>query len=505
MTWLVISHSREVEAAAEPAYNAAPVSFGSASNSYEILAKLAEGGMAEIFIARNATGAGVERIVVLKRILPHLADNTELVRMFIHEAKLAAQLQHPNIAQVFDVGKLGSSYFFTMEYVHGETVRNLTLLARGMRQRIPFGTVLSIAAGAAAGLHHAHERRGIDGKPLGIVHSDVSPSNILISREGIVKVVDFGIARATGSNANTSGELRGKISYLSPEQCHSSRDIDRRSDLFSLGIVLWELITLQGLYRRSSDFENMSAIESELALPPSQFRKDTPPVLDELVLKLLAKRPEDRFQTAGQLLESIEAAAMSLRTPLSVAGLARTMHEWFGERAEPWIEESRVGGSKRLVVASEPYSSSNLVKTLAAPVDDQLTTMEPTTPTPDDIPGDTIPDSPAVESLEKLRDRLLREAKQRRTPDPDEIEDGRETIPRIPVDKVIMTSQRMTPARVVPTVPPAASASGSGSRGPSGSLRTVIVERPKLPWTTILVVALSVIAAASGLVFLLSK
>jgi len=473
------------------------VAFGSAS-SYEILAKIAEGGMAEIFLARNVTGAGVERIVVLKRILPHLADNTELIRMFIHEAKLAAQLQHPNIAQVFDVGKLGSSYFFTMEHVHGETVRNLTLLARGMRQRIPFGTGRWFAAGAAAGLNHEHERRGIDGKPLGIVHSDISPSNILVSREGIVKVVDFGIARAAGSSTNTGGALRGKISYLSPEQCHSSKTIDRRSDLFSLGIVLWELLTLQGLYRRSSDFENLSAIESELALPPSQFRKDTPVQLDELVLKLLAKHPDDRFQTAGQLLETVEAVAMSLRKRIPVGGLGRTMGEWFGGRADPWIEESRVGGSKRLVLDSEPVSANNLVKTLSAQVDDQLNSMAPTTPTPDDIPGDTIPDAPGTENLEKLRDRLFREAKARKTPDPDEADDAQATLQRIPVEKVIRTSGRVAPARI-------ANARPSEERVRVGeSVDTAIIERTRTPWI-ILIVVLSVIAAALALVLLLRK
>jgi serine/threonine protein kinase len=479
------------------------VSIGSASNSYEILAKLAEGGMAEIFIARHATGAGVERIVVLKRILPHCADDTELVRMFIHEARLAAQLQHPNVAQVYDVGKLGSSYFFTMEYVHGETVRDLTLLARGMRQRIPFGTVLSIAAGAAAGLHHAHERRGIDGKPLGIVHSDVSPSNLLISREGIVKLVDFGIARAAGSSANTSGSVRGKISYLSPEQCHSSHEIDRRSDLFSLGIVLWELVTLQGLYRRSSDFENMSAIESEAALPPSQFRKDVPPEIDELIMKLLAKRPEDRFQTAGELLERIEATAMTLRTPLSIAGLARTMLEWFGDRPEPWLEQTRAGGGKRLVVSSEPVPAK-IVKTLGAPVDDELNTLEPATPIPADVSGDTIPDSPSAESLEQLRDRLFREAKQRKTPIPppeprEDPEDSRETMQRIPLDRVLLSARPQTPSVPMRYEP---GASGSAPRVPA-NVETVIVERPRSPWLFV-VLAVSVIALSSGLVFLLS-
>jgi eukaryotic-like serine/threonine-protein kinase len=469
------------------------VSTGSGASSYEILAKLAEGGMAEIFIARNATGAGVERICVLKRLLPHLAGNTNLAEMFIREARLAAQLQHPNVAQVYDVGMLGSSYFFTMEYVHGETVRDLMLLARGMRQRIPFGTVLSIAAGAAAGLHHAHERRGIDGTRLGIVHCDLSPANVLVSREGIVKLVDFG------------GTIRKGSSYLSPEQCHGAYPVDRRSDLFSLGVMLWELLTLQGLYRRNSDAENMAAIQSEITLPPSQFRKDVPPELDQLVMRLLAKIPEDRFATAAQLLEAIEGLALRLGTPLSVAGLARTMHDWFGERAEPWLEATSGGKHKRLVVSSEPVPAK-LGKALGAPVDDALNTLKPTTPVPDDIPGDTIPDGTPGETLEQLRDRLFKEAKQRKTPVPEaDPEDARATIPRIPVDKVIMTSRReeplivhsRAPAPAHPTPPPM-------PRHPGAQLQPYAEDRPRSPWLLV-VLALSVIALSSGLVFLLSN
>jgi serine/threonine protein kinase len=482
----VISHSRDVEAPARSGVQCGQVSTGSASNSYEILVKLAEGGMAEIFIARNATSAGVERICVLKRILPELSGNTELVGTFIHEARLAAQLQHPNVAQVYDVGKLGSSYFFTMEYVHGETVRDLMLLARGMRQRIPFGTVLSIAAGAAAGLHHAHERRGIDRTPLGIIHGDVSPSNVLVSREGIVKLVDFG------------GSIRRTTSYLSPEQCVRGHAIDRRSDLFSLGVLLWELLTLQGLYRRSRDADNMHAICSEPTLPPSQFRKDIPAELDRLVMRLLEKAPDDRFQTAGQLLEDIEATAMKLGTPLSIPGLARTMHDWFGERAEPWIAQTRGGTHRRLVVDCEPVPSK-LDGTLGAAVDDELKTLKPTTPMPDDIPGDTIPDAPPGETLEQLRDRLFKEAKQRKTPMPaPDPEDASATIPRIPVEQVIMTSRQQEP------LVPDARMHAPSTPMPQHHAGNVAVDRPRSLWV-IVVVAVSVIVLSSGLAFLLSN
>ncbi|HEY6034652.1 MAG TPA: serine/threonine-protein kinase, partial [Kofleriaceae bacterium] len=190
----------------------------SSANSYAILAKLATGGMAELFLARTQSSAGVERYVVLKRVLPQRAHDRHFIEMFLDEARLAAQLQHPNIAQVFDTGKLGDSYFFSMEYVHGETVRELAHRAQELGEAIPLGCVLTIAAAAAAGLHHAHERLGLDGTPLGIVHRDVSPSNLMVSYEGNVKLVDFGVAKTTDSTVETqTGTVKGKISYLSPE------------------------------------------------------------------------------------------------------------------------------------------------------------------------------------------------------------------------------------------------------------------------------------------------
>src|SRR3954464_14026988 len=278
----------------------AAAEVGSTANSYQILAKLAAGGMAEIFLARGEGVAGVERYCVLKRILRDRATDVHFVRMFLDEARLAAQLQHPNIAQVYDIGKLGDSYFFTMEYVHGETVRALLHRAQGLRRKLPINCVLTIAAGTAAGLHHAHARLGAGGRALGIVHRDVSPSNLMVSYEGGVKVVDFGVAKAADRPQETkSGTVKGKISYLSPEQCKGKR-VDRRSDLFSLGICFWEMLTTERLYKRASDFENMSAIVPEDTPPPSSRRPDVPPEIDELVLRLLAKSPDDRFQTADE-------------------------------------------------------------------------------------------------------------------------------------------------------------------------------------------------------------
>jgi len=310
----------------------------SSASSYAIIAKLATGGMADIFLARTASGAGVERYVVLKRVLRHRATDIKFVHMFLDEARLASQLQHPNIAQVFDTGKLGDSYFFTMEYVHGETVRELLHRAYAVSQKIPIGCALTIVAGAAAGLQHAHERVGLDGNPLGIVHRDVSPSNLMISYEGNVKLVDFGVAKASLQSIETqSGTVKGKIGYMAPEQCRGGR-VDPRCDLFSLGIVMWELLTGERLFKRTTEFESMESIVIEPSPPPSSRRSEIPKSIDDITLKLLAKRPDDRYQSADELLEAIEMAAVGASVALSVPALKRFVRELFGQRPEPWLE-----------------------------------------------------------------------------------------------------------------------------------------------------------------------
>jgi serine/threonine protein kinase len=326
---------------------------GSTANRYQILAKLAVGGMAEIFLVRGASVAGVERYCVLKRILRDRASDAQFVQMFVDEARLAAQLQHPNIASVYDIGMLGDSYFFTMEYVHGETVRSLLERAQELNRQVPLACVLTIIAGTASGLHHAHERNSNDGRPLGIVHRDVSPSNLMVSFEGNVKLVDFGVAKADDRAVETqSGTVKGKISYLSPEQCRGAR-VDRRSDLFSLGIVMWELLTGARLYRRDSDFANMTAIVNEPPPPPSSRRREVPREVDDIVLRLLAKSVADRFQTADEVVEAIENASMRAGTILSTSAVSRLVRDLFGVRAEPWLElDGETGAYEPMELAS---------------------------------------------------------------------------------------------------------------------------------------------------------
>jgi serine/threonine protein kinase len=334
--------------------------------------------MAELYLARSVGIAGFERHVVLKRIMAEHARNHRFVTMFLDEARLAAQLHHPNIAQVYDIGRVGESYFFTMEYVHGENVRDLLQRVAALKRQIPIEVTLTIIAGAAAGLHYAHDKRGLDRAPLGIVHRDISPSNLMVAYQGVVKLVDFGIAKASHRMTETrSGAVKGKVAYMSPEQC-TGHPLDRRSDLFSLGIVLYEMVTMTRLYKYGTDFETMTHIVNHPPPPPSSRRPDVPRELEQIILKALAKRADDRYQSAGELLEAIEQFASRARLALSPMGLARYVRELFGERPEPWYELEAAGEHTGIVTIEtaavdpgtatpDPFGINSTHKTWAAP------------------------------------------------------------------------------------------------------------------------------------------
>jgi serine/threonine-protein kinase len=309
---------------------------GNASCRYDLLARLAQGGMAEIFLARAHALAGFERYVVLKRIRPEHGDDARWINMFLDEARLAAQLQHPNIAQVFDLGQIGGDYFYTMEYVHGADVLDILTRCGELGSRVPLGVALAIIAGAAAGLAHAHVRCGANGKPLGIVHRDVSPSNLMVSHEGGVKVVDFGVAKARQNREHTqAGTIMGKVAYLSPEQCKTGA-VDHRSDIFSLGTVLYEILTHQRLFKRDTDYETLAAVVRFTPTRPSFLVPGLPRDVDHLVMRALAKDPAQRFQSATEMVEAIEAIAESQGLSMTPSVLRRFMSELWGDQPEPW-------------------------------------------------------------------------------------------------------------------------------------------------------------------------
>jgi len=303
---------------------------------YQILKQLATGGVADVLLARATGLEGFARHVVIKRIRPELAHEERLVKAFLDEARIAASLHHQNVVQVHDIGEQDGAYYFAMEYVHGEDVRRLIQRVRERGDQVPFDHVIAIISATAAGLHHAHEQRNPAGEPLGLVHRDIAPANILIGYDGSVKIVDFGMAKAGLRSAKTaSGTLKGRSSYLSPEQC-VGKPIDRRTDIFALGIVLYELVTARRLFKAASEFLTMSAIVEGEIPTPSSIRKEIPPVLDAIILRALSRDPASRFQTAEDLREALERFAAEYELRTSNKALADYLVSQFGQRLEPW-------------------------------------------------------------------------------------------------------------------------------------------------------------------------
>ncbi len=309
---------------------------------YQLLKKLAVGGMAQIYLARQVGPEGFEKLLVVKRILPHLAENDDFITMFLDEARIAARLNHPNIVQIFDLGAQDDSYFIAMEFIHGEDVRRVWKHSEREGKPIPIALICRMIIDAAAGLDYAHKKPDQSGRPLNIVHRDISPQNILVSFEGGVKVVDFGIAKAADQATVTrSGVLKGKYSYMSPEQA-SGQQIDCRTDIFALGVVLYELLTGTRLFKRATDIQTLNAVSECQIAPPSQVHARVPIDLDAIVMKALTKNREDRYSEARQLGAALEHWLLSNKMPSSSAALAEFMHDVYRERLAREQEEGRL-------------------------------------------------------------------------------------------------------------------------------------------------------------------
>jgi serine/threonine-protein kinase len=287
---------------------------------YDLLALLATGGMAEIWLARVSGTAGFEKLVVVKRLLDQLAVNPEYVEMFLDEARINARLSHTHIVHVIELGQVESKYFMAMEYVAGLSVAQVGKKATQRLGEVPQQVACGVIAQACAGLHYAHEVALPDGTPLNIIHRDVSPQNLILTFEGLVKVVDFGIAKAAGRQHRTrAGLVKGKSSYMSPEQC-LGLPLDRRSDVFALGIVLYELATSRRLFKRASPYQTFEAITKGDVPPPRSLNPHIHAAVEEVILKALARKPEDRYATAGEMQEALEQA-------MHKAGLRGARHD----------------------------------------------------------------------------------------------------------------------------------------------------------------------------------
>ena len=284
-----------------------PMSAVEAPQRYEVLETLARGGMAEVMLARQRVGNVFERFVVLKATLPHLLGDREFVASFLDEVRLAAQLQHPNIAQIYDVAHLDGRPCIVMEWLRGRDVGRIMhrLASRDALMELPIA--VAVLRGAAAALSYAHRATDAHGEPLGIVHRDVSPHNVFVTREGAVKLIDFGVARSAGQVSETeTGVLKGKVAYMAPEQLEGGA-VDARSDLWSLGVVAWELLTGERLFRGASQLDTMQAVTSDVIRRPSELREGVDADLDTLVMALLARDPARRLADAHDLERRLES------------------------------------------------------------------------------------------------------------------------------------------------------------------------------------------------------
>ncbi len=305
---------------------------------YELLRHLASGGMARVFLARVDGVGGFTRHLVLKTVRPERTEDSSYVSMFLDEARLIATLHHQHVAQVYDVGVAeDGTYFLAMEYLHGETVRAILERARDLRERLPLDFSLTIVAAAAAGLHHAHERRGPDGRRLGIVHRDVTPSNVIAGYDGSVKLIDFGIAKAAERSHQTkTGFIKGKAGYMAPEQA-LGQPVDRRADVFSLGVVLYELTTQTRAFPASSELEVAHRIVRGEVTPPSMAVQGYPIELEDVIMTALARDPDERFGDAEAFGYALDQAAHQLGVNTGPAAVSRVMAQLFGTRPEPWL------------------------------------------------------------------------------------------------------------------------------------------------------------------------
>jgi serine/threonine protein kinase len=325
-----------------------PIPFG----KYYLLERINVGGMAEVFRSKAYGVEGFERLVAVKRILPNIAEDKDFIKMFIDEAKISVQLNHANIAQIFDLGVVDGSYYIALEHVHGRDLRAIFDRCRTLGEPMPVAQACFVVMKVCEGLDYAHNKRDQSGKELHLVHRDVSPQNLLVSFEGEVKLIDFGIAKAAGKGAKTqAGILKGKFGYMSPEQVRGL-PIDRRSDIFSCGIVLYELLTGERLFVGESDFSTLEKVRNVEILPPSTYNRKIPDELERIVLKALAKDVEDRYQNAIDLHDELQAFVYTAGEFYSRKDLAGWMKRTFAKEIDE--ETAKLESYRQLKPPTDP-------------------------------------------------------------------------------------------------------------------------------------------------------
>ena len=364
-----------------------PVPFG----KYYLLERINVGGMAEVFKAKTFGVEGFERLLAVKRILPNIAEDEEFITMFIDEAKIAVQLQHANIAQIFDLGKVDESYFIALEYVNGRDLRSIFDRMRSRGESLPIALACHVMMQVCEGLDYAHNKRDGQGRELHLIHRDISPQNVLIGYDGEVKLIDFGIAKAAGKASTTqAGILKGKFGYMSPEQVRGL-PIDKRSDIFAVGIVLYELLTGERLFVGETDFSTLEKVRNVEIVPPSSYNKKIPQELERLMMKALARDPEDRYSNAIDLHDDLQSFLYSIGEFYSRKDLAAWMKKTFAVE----IEEDNAKIEQYRQIAA-PVAASTEVSRRAAVVGAGSRVGAPPAPATKDATRDMKKDVPSA-------------------------------------------------------------------------------------------------------------
>jgi len=337
---------------------------------YRLIAHLATGGMADIYLASQTALAGFEKLIVIKRILPNLSRESRFVEMFLDEARIAATLNHPNVVQIFDLGRIQKQYFIAMEYLPGESLSTIIRACRRRKIRIPPELAAGMILQAAEGLHHAHTQTARDGSPLGIVHRDVSPQNVFVLYDGGVKVVDFGIAKAELRSTKTqTGTLKGKYAYMSPEQI-IGHDLDGRSDVFSLGVVLWECLARRKLFNQENDLKLLQAVTEQDAPSPRKVDPQVPELLAEITKKALARNRDERYQSAAEFRSALRRYLKASANDWDNVVIGNFMQDLFSDR----IKE------KRQLIENAQASDSSIQDYLFGDLSDYLSDTEHSVP-----------------------------------------------------------------------------------------------------------------------------
>jgi serine/threonine-protein kinase len=375
---------------------------GTILGRYELLLPIAQGGMATVWAARQRGSRGFSKTVAIKTILPNLSDDPQFEQMFLDEATIASKIHHPNVAEILDLGEQDEVLYLVMEWVDGESLSTLSKQSRKNGTDIPLRVGLKVLSQACAGLHAAHELCDDDDRPIHLVHRDVSPQNILVSSAGVVKIVDFGVAKALGRSGETSaGQLKGKVPFMSPEQAKGGA-VDRRTDVFALGILLYRIGTGAHPFLDDSDIKTMRNIITRPPMPPRVKNPKLGQSLERIILKALQKDPERRYQTAAELGAEIDAAMAHEGGAVTVEEVATFVRSTMGERdrkRRAAIRDAALKMDEGLTsnprISAPPDSVSGVMLTKTATPPTAITNPEVTVAAPVRASQPSIPDPPA--------------------------------------------------------------------------------------------------------------